>query len=220
MIKDYTMTTSKIAVNVLNNQNEQVKVVAAVLIDPVTGLPSDGGGSTGSNIDFELLLIQDSTGATGIRREVNNNGTITVNYETLDGGSWTPTPPTSLVSAALPPNAATASAQATLLTVVQNLLIAAKMPTYSAVTILSVATSASAGATATVFGAQACTGLDIVNSSNVDIEYQRGGAGQFMTISAGTSRLVTGITNANQIGVRRVDQVATAVTIKAEAFAV
>lgn len=216
------MTQSTVNVNVVNGANqEQVKLVAAVLIDPTTGLPtSSGGGSGTSLVDFELLLIQDSAGVQGIRRETYENGTVTVTYEKLDGSAWTPSMPVTLVSPALPPNAATATAQASLLTVVQNLLAAAKMPTYSSVTIVSAATSATAGATATAFGSQACTGLDIVNNSTVDIEYQRGGAGLFMTISAGTSRMVTGITNASQISIRRVDQAATAVTIKAEAFAV
>lgn len=216
------MTQSTVNVNVVNGANqEQVKLVAAVLIDPTTGLPTSAGGGSGTSlVDFELLLIQDSSGTQGIRRETYENGTVTVSYEKLDGSTWTPTMPVTLVAPALPPNAATAAAQASLLTVVQNLLVAAKMPTYSSVTIVSAATSATAGATATAFGSQACTGLDIVNNSTVDIEYQRGGAGLFMTISAGTSRMVTGITNANQISIRRVDQVATAVTIKAEAFAV
>lgn len=92
--------------------------------------------------------------------------------------------------------------------------------TYSAVTIVQQSTSASVGATPVLFTTQACTSLDLVNNTGVDIEYQRGGAGSYMTVPNGMSRLVQGITNASQIGIRRKDSVATAVTVQAEAFAV
>lgn len=87
---------------------------------------------------------------------------------------------------------------------------------YSAVTIVT----ATAGAAAATFASQACSSLDLVNTSTVDIEYQRGGTGTFMPVLAGTSRLIQGITNANQIGVRRRDLNATTVAVFAEAFAV
>lgn len=90
---------------------------------------------------------------------------------------------------------------------------------YTTVTILSQATNAT-GANFNTFPAQACSSLDVVNNTGVDIQYRRNAAGNTMTIPAGTSRLVQGITNANQVGVRRVDQQAGLVTIEAEAFAV
>lgn len=92
-----------------------------------------------------------------------------------------------------------------------------------AITIVSQATSGSNGATYVAFAAQACTALEVVNtgSTAVDIEYQRGGATTVgIVIPAGYSRLIDGITNANQIAIRRRDQTATAVTVMAEARAV
>lgn len=90
--------------------------------------------------------------------------------------------------------------------------------TYATVTIMTLLTGA-AGAWV-LFGNQACSSLDIVNNSGADILYRRNGAGEAMVIPTGTSRLVQGITNANQIGVTRVDGLATVATVKAEAFAV
>lgn len=90
---------------------------------------------------------------------------------------------------------------------------------YSTVTILGLATNAT-GATFNTFAATACSSLDIVNTTGTDIEYRRGGAGSTVVIPTGTSRLVQGITNASQVGLRRVDQSATIVTVAAEAFAV
>lgn len=68
------------------------------------------------------------------------------------------------------------------------------------------------------FAAQACTALDLVNNSGTTIEYRRGGTGAAMPIPTGTARMIIGITNANEISIRRVDQSNTQVTIQAEAF--
>lgn len=105
----------------------------------------------------------------------------------------------------------------TLSTLLAAIRDSVKVPQFSAVSVLNITTPLSAG-TYNVFGTSACTALDIVNDTGVDIEYRRNAAGLAFPVLAGTSRLVTGITNANQIGVRRVDQVLTAVTVKAEAF--
>jgi len=83
--------------------------------------------------------------------------------------------------------------------------------------ITGVATSG-AGSTYVTFPDQPCTLLDIVNSTGVDLEYRRGGGGSSMPILAGTSRLIGGITNASQIGVRRLDVAVTPVNVPAEAF--
>lgn len=101
------------------NYGVPTEVVAAVLIDPATGKPVPGGGSGGSGgsaIDFELLLVEDDNGVVGIRRETTQpDGSIVVEYTDLAGDPWTPTPPLRLVSPALPPNAATESTLAALL---------------------------------------------------------------------------------------------------------
>lgn len=71
------------------------------------------------------------------------------------------------------------------------------------------------------FGSQACTSLDLVNNTGTTLEYRRGAGGTvFIPIPPGASRLIQGITNANTIYVRRVDQSNTVVTMVAEAFQV
>lgn len=79
-------------------------------------------------------------------------------------------------------------------------------------------TTASAGTSYTSFSSQTCDALDLTNSSSVNIEYRRGGTGNAMQVLSGASRLVVGITNANQIDVRRVDTSNTQITIQAEAL--
>jgi hypothetical protein len=86
-------------------------------------------------------------------------------------------------------------------------------------TILSLTTAAT-GSNYTAFTSTTCQSLDIVNTSSVAIEYRRGATGNSMTILSGSSRLVVGITNANQIDVRRVDQSNTQITIPAEAIVI
>jgi hypothetical protein len=93
------------------------------------------------------------------------------------------------------------------------------VPGAQSVTIMSVTTAAT-GSNYTAFTSQVCNSLDIVNTSSVAIEYRRGATGNAMTILSGSSRLVVGITNANQIDVRRVDQSNTQITIPAEAIVI
>lgn len=89
--------------------------------------------------------------------------------------------------------------------------------TYATVTIMAVATSGT-GATYVAFGAQACSSLDIVNNTGVDIEVRRGAAGNTLVVRDGYSRLIQGITNASQIQVRRADVSNTPASVTAEAF--
>lgn len=95
--------------------------------------------------------------------------------------------------------------------------VLSSVPNASSGTILGLTTSAT-GTTYTAFGSQACTGLDVVNNTGTTIEYRRGGAGTAMQIPTGTARIVIGITNANQVDVRRTDTSNTQVTLQAEAF--
>jgi len=97
--------------------------------------------------------------------------------------------------------------------------IPASVPNANSVTIMSVTTAAT-GTNYTAFSSQTCNSLDIVNTSSVAIEYRRGATGNAMTILSGSSRLVVGITNANQIDVRRVDTSNTQITIPAEAITI
>jgi len=93
------------------------------------------------------------------------------------------------------------------------------VPGAASATIMSV-TTAAVGTNYTAFSSQTCNCLDIVNTSSVAIEYRRGATGTAMTILSGSSRLVVGITNANQIDVRRVDTSNTQITIPAEAIVI
>lgn len=103
----------------------------------------------------------------------------------------------------------------TQLTTVVNQL---KAPVYSSVTVITAPTSTVTGTTYVPFGNVPCAFIDIVNHTGADIEYRRNGAGEFITIPTGQSRIVEGITNANQVAVRRKDSSLTQVTVRAEAY--
>lgn len=91
------------------------------------------------------------------------------------------------------------------------------VPTATSAVIMPLQTAAT-GTNWVAFTSQACVALDIANNSGVTIEYRRGAAGTAMQIPAYSSRMVVGITNANQIDVRRTDTSNTQITIQAEAF--
>lgn len=91
------------------------------------------------------------------------------------------------------------------------------IPTSASGTILAL-TTPNPGTGWMAFTAQACVALDIVNNSGVTIEYRRNAAGTAMQIPTGAARMIIGITNANQIEVRRTDTSNTTVTLQAEAF--
>lgn len=62
------------------------------------------------------------------------------------------------------------------------------------------------------------THLEVFNSSDVAIDIRRGGAGDFITLPALERKIFGGLTNSNQISVRRTDGVNTPVSIQAEAW--
>jgi len=73
---------------------------------PVVVVSGGGGGGTGYSITD--LILQDSTGAQGIRRETAGpTGTVTFLYENFDGTAWVPTPP--MVAVAIAPGAGSAT---------------------------------------------------------------------------------------------------------------
>lgn len=87
----------------------------------------------------------------------------------------------------------------------------------SAETSVSVTTTATAGsADYAVFPDSPCTELWIENTVGAGLEYRRNGAGEPFPIFPGQLRRIVGITNANQIGIRRVDH-ATPVIARATA---
>lgn len=77
------------------------------------------------------------------------------------------------------------------------------------------AQTAAGGTAYTAFGAQACKQLTIFNGTGVDIGVTVGGAGVEVPVLAGTYYTFFGLTNANQLSVRRVDNSTTQVTVAA-----
>jgi hypothetical protein len=95
--------------------------------------------------------------------------------------------------------------------------LASTIPMATTAEILSATTDAS-GSAYVAFASNVCDALDIVNTTGAAIEYIRNGTGPSMVIPDKTGRLVTGISNANEISVRRVDLSTTQVDLKAEAL--
>ena len=91
------------------------------------------------------------------------------------------------------------------------------VPLASSVTIVSAQTQAT-GTNYTTFSSQACDALDLVNNTGTTIEYRRGGTGSTIPIPNGSARLILGISNADEISIRRLDVSNTQVTITAEAM--
>jgi hypothetical protein len=79
---------------------------------------------------------------------------------------------------------------------------------------LAVTTNAT-GTTYTAFASQACKQLTISNQSGVVIEVRQGGGGVALQLPTGAFYTFFGITNADQLGVRRVDTSNTQITITA-----
>ncbi len=90
---------------------------------------------------------------------------------------------------------------------------------YTSSAFMSVTTSAT-GANFVAFGSQSCTIINIDNKTGTQIEVQKNGSGPAVLIAVGATREFSGITNANQLAIRRVDQSNTQVTTTAEAITV
>lgn len=83
------------------------------------------------------------------------------------------------------------------------------------------ATTAADGSGWVAFPAAACTAMRIINTATnaAAIEYRRGGGGVAINVPAETDAPILGITNANQIQVRRVDQSTAQQLVYAEVYA-
>ena len=81
-------------------------------------------------------------------------------------------------------------------------------------------TTSATGSTFVAFADQPCNSLDVINTTGTALEYQRDGAGLTVYIADSSSRMIGGITNANQIAFRRVDVSGTQKTFTAEAIIV
>lgn len=77
------------------------------------------------------------------------------------------------------------------------------------------AQTAAIGTNYTAFAVQACMQLTIVNDTGVSIEFQQNAAGVAIPIVTGDRYTIFGIVDASVIGVRRVDNSNTQVTVKA-----
>lgn len=71
------------------------------------------------------------------------------------------------------------------------------------------------GTTFVTFPAVACKQVAVVNNTGTDIEVQQDGAGVALPVINGTAYPFYGLNNAAQLGVRRIDQTNTPVTVKA-----
>ena len=76
------------------------------------------------------------------------------------------------------------------------------------------ATTASTGANFTAFASQACTSLGIMNGTGQTLEFRQGGSGATLYVPDGTGFYFDGITNCNQIEVRRQDQSNTQLVVR------
>ncbi|WP_138994008.1 hypothetical protein [Larkinella sp. C7] len=77
------------------------------------------------------------------------------------------------------------------------------------------AQTAATGTNYTTFASQVCSQLTLFNNTAAAIDVQQGGAGAAVSVPVGASFTFVGITNANQLGVRRTDTSNTQVTVGA-----
>lgn len=75
--------------------------------------------------------------------------------------------------------------------------------------------TAATGTNYTAFASTPCSRLTLFNGTGTSLDVQQGGAGANFTIPTGTSFTFDGLTNANQLGVRRTDTTNTQVTASA-----
>lgn len=96
-----------------------------------------------------------------------------------------------------------------------NSLLLSSFDVVQAAALISVATSGS-GSTYVAFESVACKQLTILNHSGTSLEVLRDGAGVALDLPDIAYWSFRGLTNANQISLRRADHSGTTVTIKAE----
>ena len=75
--------------------------------------------------------------------------------------------------------------------------------------------TAAGGTTFVPFAAQPCRQLTIANNTGVTVELQQGGGGAALPVFAGSYFTLLGLTDASTVGVRRVDQSTTQVSVTA-----
>ena len=77
------------------------------------------------------------------------------------------------------------------------------------------AQTAATGTNWTAFAGQECRRLTLANNAGTTVEFRQGGAGAAVPVFAGSYFVIEGVTNANQIAVKRTDSSNTQVTVAA-----
>lgn len=204
--------------------------MALIPLKQINGDPIDGGSGAATSQTQRVVIATDqltSAIATASNQTTTNTaiGAVTETSPSTDTASSglngrlqrIAQRLTSLIS--LLPTSLGAKTKAASLSVAPSTdaIFNGSLPTVTSGTILSLTTNAT-GTTYTAFSSTTCTALDLVNNTGVTIEYRRGASGSAMQIPDKSARLIIGITNANQIDVRRTDVSNTTVSLQAEAF--
>ena len=192
-------------------QAQAVQGVTGGVPMPVVPNVTRGGGNVDAGTQ-RVTLAQDGPGVTALNNIDADLGAQADAVATSDTGTF------SLIALVKRGLTNWTTLLARIPALVNNRLpVNSSIPTSASGTILQL-TTPNPGTGWMAFTAQACVALDIVNNTGTTIEYRRNATGTAMQIPSGAARMVIGITNANQIEVRRTDTSNTTVTLQAEAF--
>lgn len=159
----------------------------------------------------DQVPVDDASGAVVMKLPAGSGGGVSAVNATAPLSSSGGTSPTISVPAATSGNDGYMTA-AQAATVAQTSAQATTEAPTIAGNALSITTSATpTGGAFVLFGSQACTALRLT-ADKVALEYQRNATGAVHLIEAGETKTILGITNANQIGVRRRDYATANVT--------
>lgn len=222
MANTVTALTAGMGLQVTDEVGNSHRVVGVVLIDPTSGEPSaggggGGGGGTSNTTEATQLLVKTAVqnldtdfGAPGDAAAGSDTASATLMSFVKRGlQRWTAL--LGLLPASL---GAKTSANSFPVVLANDQAAVGVAPQLASGGHVSVQTAVS-GTGYTAFGAQACKQLTILNGTGVDIGVTVGGAGVEVPVLAGTYYTFFGITNANQLSVRRVDTSTTQVTVAA-----
>lgn len=173
----------------------------------VSGATGGGGGGTSNTTEVTQLAVKAAVeavnsdlGAPADAVATTDTGTFSITALIKRGlQRWTSL--LAILPASLGAKASAASLPVVLASDQATLSVA---PVLTAGGHISVSTAVS-GTGYTAFGGQACKQITICNGSGIDIGVTVGGAGVEVPVFAGTYMTFFGLTNANQLHVRRVD---------------
>lgn len=184
----------------------RVPVDGSGVTQPVSGTVTANAGTGTFTVSGPLTDTQLRATAVPV------SGTVTANLGTL-GGAATETTLTTLSGkfGTIGQKAMAASAPVVIASDQSAIPV---VPTMSSGGNLS-ATTAATGTNWTAFGSQALRQLTISNQTGATLEFRQGGAGVGFQVPTANFYTFFGLTNANQIEVRRVDTTNTQVTVTA-----